>query len=163
MIADQLLIRLADFAEPRDQTHFLDLLDHYSRDPFGGGQPLADSVREVLVDRWSQHPGAFTLLAFHGEKLVGLANCLTSFSTFNALPRINIHDLVVVTDARGLGVGRQLIEAVCNESRRRHACQVSLEVRADNHRARELYVRCGFQGIDLPLRDEGHLFGVRKL
>jgi ribosomal protein S18 acetylase RimI-like enzyme len=155
--------RLADLARPRDRGAFLELLDHYSRDPFGGNAPLPEEIARVLPERWAELPGAFSMLAWAAERPVGLANCLTSFSTFRALPRINIHDLVVHADSRGLGVGRGLIEAVCQESERRGACQVTLEVLAGNQRARELYVRAGFRGIEIPLRESSYLFGTRPI
>lgn len=155
--------RLADFTTSADRDLFIAMLDHYSRDQFGGGSPLAKKVAEILPARWADHPGAFTVLAIRGEQTLGMANCLTSFSTFNARPRINIHDLIVHAKHRGLGIGRQLIEAVCQEASARNACQVSLEVRADNRRARELYERCGFRGIEMPPDSTSYLFGTREL
>jgi ribosomal protein S18 acetylase RimI-like enzyme len=156
-------IALADFENATDRAAFLEMLDQYSRDPFGSGKPLPNEISEVLPDRWANHPGAFSLIVWQNEKPIAMANCLTSFSTFNARPRINIHDLVVSSHCRGLGLGRRLIEAVCDEARRREACQVTLEVRADNEHARKLYERSGFVGIESPVVDGTHFFGVRKL
>ena len=160
--------RLADFEQAHDREFFLQLLDHYSRDPFGGGEPLPAEIAEVLPQRWADHPGAFTLFAFAeqhqaGELPVGMANCLTSFSTFQAKPRINIHDLVVMATQRGQGIGRKLIAAVRQEALRRGACQVTLEVRADNQRARGLYESCGFSGIQIPPENHSYLFGTIQL
>jgi ribosomal protein S18 acetylase RimI-like enzyme len=162
MITD-ISIRLADFSVATDRTAFLDLLDHYSRDPFGGGKPLDAAIAARLPDTWNSHAGAFTLLAWRHTEPLGLANCLTSFSTFRAAPRINIHDLVVHASARGMGLGKQLIQAVAAEAQRRQACQVTLEVRADNETARRLYQNCGFQGIEQPVEDHTHFFGVLQL
>jgi ribosomal protein S18 acetylase RimI-like enzyme len=156
-------IRQANWDAQADCDAFLSLLDHYSRDPFGGGAPLPKEIRDVLVDRWRNHAGAFSLIAWRDSTPVGMANCLTSFSTFRARPRINIHDLVVHADYRGHGLGRKLIEAVCEQSRARGACQVTLEVRADNEHARRLYQRCGFQNIDNPPQPQTHFFGYREV
>lgn len=159
----ELCIALADFQSQRDCDAFLFLLDHYSRDAFGGGVPLDADILNRLPEAWSDHPGTFSMIAWKSETPVGLVNCVTSFSTFRAKPRINIHDLVVHADQRGEGLGRKLIEAVVEQARARDACQVTLEVRADNQRARELYQRCGFAGIELPAESNSYLFGVLKL
>lgn len=155
--------RLADFSSEFDVNAFVMLIDLYSRDPFGSGHAMPQEILEVLPERWRKHPGAFTVLALSNDRPVGLANCLTSFSTFKAKARINIHDLVVHPEVRGQGVGRKLIEAVCDEGCRREACQVTLEVRADNEYARALYERCGFRGIENPVQESTHFFGVRAL
>jgi ribosomal protein S18 acetylase RimI-like enzyme len=160
---DSIHIRLANFNDAIDRAAFLNLLDHYSRDPFGGGQPLDAEIAKRLPDSWSAHAGAFTLLAWNNTEPLGLANCLTSFSTFRAAPRINIHDLVVHASARGMGLGKRLIHAVANEAQRRQACQVTLEVRADNETARRLYQNCGFKGIEHPVDQQTHFFGVLQL
>jgi ribosomal protein S18 acetylase RimI-like enzyme len=141
----------------------VELLDHYARQPSGGGRPLEADVRRRLPDAFAALPGAFALLASCQERPVGLATCLTSFSTFRAAPRINIHDLVVHAEYRGRGIGRQLIAAVRDEAVRRHACAVTLEVRCDNSAARRLYAREGFEGVADPLERDAHLFGVLPL
>lgn len=159
----EIIYRLADWDSAGDRALFLMLLDHYSRDVFGGGKPLPAEVAEVLPERWASHAGAFTMLAMRGEAALGMANCLTSFSTFQAKPRINIHDLVVHAESRGQGIGRGLIEAVCEESARRGACQVTLEVLVGNERARRLYEGAGFKGVEWPPQPEGYLFGARQV
>lgn len=159
----QIRICLADFSNEVDVNAFRHLLDLYSRDPFGAGKPMSPEILDVLPERWSSHAGAFSLIASTEDQPIGMANCLTSFSTFVARPRVNIHDLVVHPQHRGIGLGRRLIEAVCDEATNRGACQVTLEVRADNEHARSLYQRCGFRGIEHPIADGTHFFGVRVL
>ena len=159
----QIRIRVADFSNAADVQAFRHLLDLYSRDPFGSGKPMPAEILDVLPERWSAHAGAFSLLAWADDQPIGLANCLTSFSTFQARPRVNIHDLVVDPQHRGTGLGRRLIKAVCDEAIDRGACQVTLEVRADNERARNLYQRCGFRGVEYPIVEGTHFFGVHKL
>jgi ribosomal-protein-alanine N-acetyltransferase len=51
---------------------------------------------------------------------------------------------------RGRGVGRRLVEAVCEEGRTTQGRSVFLEVRAGNGPARRLYARLGF--VELGLR-----------
>ncbi|MEX1147672.1 MAG: GNAT family N-acetyltransferase [Sphingomonadales bacterium] len=50
----------------------------------------------------------------------------------------------VVPDHRGRGVGETLVTAMAGEARARNAARVVLEVAADNHAAKRLYDRCGF-------------------
>jgi len=66
------------------------------------------------------------------------------FSTFQARPLLNIHDLAVVPDWRGQGIGRALLEAVEVEAIQRGCCKITLEVQDANRQARGLYERYGF-------------------
>jgi ribosomal protein S18 acetylase RimI-like enzyme len=83
-------------------------------------------------------------LALDGERPVGLALCLLGFSSFRARPLLNIHDIAVVPQARGTGVGRELLAAVEEHARSCGCCKVTLEVRSDNARAMAAYRRAGF-------------------
>ena len=144
LASETVTVRLADYADPEDAALIVALLDAYARDPMGGGNPLADDVRQRLVPALAAHSGAFSLLAFVGDKVLGLANCMTGFSTFAARPLINIHDMAVLPEARGHGVGKALMRAVESEARRRGACKVTLEVLSGNHVAKGLYAAMGF-------------------
>ena len=89
---------------------WLDLLDHYARDPMGGGVGLSAYARTHLVDELKRLPTFHGALAWRGEKVVGLINCFAGFSTFAAKPLLNIHDIVVHADARRQGIGQALFE-----------------------------------------------------
>ena len=80
-----------------------------------------------------------------------MAVCFRGFSTFNAAPLINIHDLIVIQEFRGKGLGRQLLEEVENISREEHCCKITLEVRSDNHVAQALYRAEGFSRGEKPM------------
>ena len=121
--ASTLTIRQADYGNAADGALLLALLDAYARDPMGGGKPLTADVRERLLPALAAQPGAFSLLAFDGDEAVGLADCLTGFSTFKARPLINIHDMAVLPEARGKGVGRALMHG----SRSRSPCARRLQ------------------------------------
>ncbi|MEJ2408925.1 MAG: GNAT family N-acetyltransferase [Novosphingobium sp.] len=137
-------VRQADYGHGPDAEAVTAMLDAYARDPMGGGAPLDPAVRERLVSALDAFPGAFSLLAFDGDEAVGLANCLTGFSTFAARPLINIHDLAVKPGSRGKGVGRALMQAVEDEAHARGACKVTLEVLSGNERAKALYAVLGY-------------------
>src|SRR5262245_6517747 len=140
-----LQIFLADLANPSHQSAIIELLDMYCRDEFGDGKPLAHHARENLIPGLVKHGGARVFLATDGAAPLGVAICLVGFSSFRARPLVNIHDIAVSPEARGQGVGRQLLAAVEADARALGCCKVTLEVRSDNARAMGLYRSVGFQ------------------
>ncbi|EQB16171.1 GNAT family N-acetyltransferase [Novosphingobium lindaniclasticum] len=162
-LAPTLTVRLADYADAGDAARVVALLDSYARDPMGGGKPLSEDVRERLVPELAAHPGAFSLLAFEGDDAVGLANCITGFSTFAARPLVNIHDMAVLPAARGRGVGRALMLAVEQEARARGACKITLEVLSGNATAKGLYASLGYGDYALDPEAGTALFWDKKL
>ncbi len=137
-------ILLADLANPAHQAAILDLLDMYSRNEFGASRPLSAEARANLIPGLIAHGGTRVFLAFAGEQPVGLALCFVGFSSFQARPLINVHDLAVAPQFRGRGIGKALLDAVAEHATTIGCCKVTLEVRADNAKALELYRRAGF-------------------
>lgn len=60
---------------------------------------------------------------------------------------MRIYSLVVAPDARGSGLGQQLVKALEALALREACDRVTLEVRADNAAARALYARLGYREI----------------
>jgi ribosomal protein S18 acetylase RimI-like enzyme len=137
-------ITTADLEDTAHARALLDVLDSYASDPVGGGKALAADVRARLVPGLKAQPNAVAVLAFDGDVPVGLAVCFFGFSTFKARPLLNIHDLAVVPDYRGRGIGRLLLGHVEGIARERGCCKLTLEVQDANARARGLYSRFGF-------------------
>lgn len=137
-------VREADLKSSADAAALVAVLDSYASDPVGGGEPLAAEVRERLVPGLREQPNALVLLAFDDERPIGIAVCFFGFSTFKARPLLNIHDLAVVPEARGQGVGRSLLAAAEERARERGCCRLTLEVQESNAPARALYDRFGF-------------------
>ena len=104
----------ADFSDPVHCAGIVEVLDSYAKDPVGGGAPLSPDARARLVPALRDHPTALVLLAFADRRPVGVAVCFFGLSTFQARPLLNIHDLAVVPESRGRGVGRALLEAAQN-------------------------------------------------
>jgi ribosomal protein S18 acetylase RimI-like enzyme len=75
-----------------------------------------------------------------------------------------LYSIAVSERSQGLGIGRRLLEA-CEREARRHDCtRISLEVRAANERAVDLYVRNGYRVTeDLPGYYEDGADGVRMV
>ncbi len=140
----QLTIHEADFTNPAHGAAIVEVLNSYAADPLGGGEPLAQQVRDRLVPALRDHPTALVLLAFAEARAVGVAVCFFGFSTFQARPLLNIHDLAVIPECRGKGIGRALLSAAEAHALRRGCCKLTLEVQDDNRRARGLYESFGF-------------------
>jgi ribosomal protein S18 acetylase RimI-like enzyme len=156
-------VRLADYSDPQDAAAVVHLLDLYARDPMGGGEALAVETREVLIARLQQQPTVFSLLALVDGEPKGLMNCVWGFSTFVAKPLINVHDLVVAPDARGLGLGKALFSEVEAIAARRGACKVTLEVLSGNEPAKALYASLGYGDYALDPDKGTALFWEKKI
>jgi ribosomal protein S18 acetylase RimI-like enzyme len=137
----------ADLDAPQHQEAIVSLINAYARDPMGDGRDLPADVCDRLIPGLRQHPTTLVFLACDGETPVGIAVCFLGFSTFAARPLINIHDLAVLPEYRGHGVGSLLLEQVEAKGRELGCCKLTLEVREDNHRAHRVYQRAGFGAI----------------
>ena len=140
--------RRVDYANAQDRAALCALLDHYARDPMGGGSPIAPDALARLCDELAARPFAFSFMAWattpSGQLAIGLANCFEGYSTFKAQPLINIHDIIVHSDWRGQGLGQLLLQAVETEADARKACKITLEVLTGNQTAMKSYERFGF-------------------
>jgi len=116
----------------------------YALDPMGNGAPLAAGVLERLIPGLRAHPTTLIFLAYRRGEPIGLATCFRGFSTFAALPIVNISDLAILPECRGRGFGRQLLSAVERKARTLGCCRLTLEVQENNESARRLYEEFGF-------------------
>jgi ribosomal protein S18 acetylase RimI-like enzyme len=139
--------RRADLDAVADATAIVTVLDSYASDPRGGSSPLSAGVKARLIPGLKAHPTTRVWLAFDEGQPIGLCVGFIGFSTFQARPLINIHDLAVVPGRRGGGVGRALLTAVEKHARDSGLCKLTLEVQDDNHPARRLYERFGFRDV----------------
>lgn len=137
------------YGNPAHAAALVDLLDHYARDPAGGGAPLSDFSRGNLVASLAARPFVFSVLAFDGDLPVGLVNAIEGFSTFACKPLVNVHDVVVASSHRGRGIAARLFAEVEAIARERGACKLTLEVLSGNRTARGLYEKLGFGDYQL--------------
>ena len=140
-----LSVREADFGDPRDSKGIVAVLDSYAVDRAGGGRALAPEVRDRLVPALRDHPTSLVLLALVDDEPVGIAVCFFGLSTFRARPLLNVHDLAVIPQYRGKGIGHALLSEAEQRARRKGCCKLTLEVQDDNAPARALYERFGFE------------------
>ena len=134
----------ADLDRVEHQRDVLALTAAYALDPMGNGGPLAAATLDRLISGLKDHPTTMIFLAYMTGKAVGIATCFRGFSTFLARPLVNIHDLAVLPEHRGHGIGQQLLTAVELKARQLGCGKVTLEVQENNVRARRVYAAAGF-------------------
>ena len=133
-----------DLKKEANSKAWLALLDHYARDPMGGGDGLSEYAKANLVSQLKDLPTFHGALAWRGDEAVGLINCFAGFSTFAAKPLLNIHDIVTRADSRGQGIGQALLQWAEQRARELGCCKLTLEVLSNNTRAMAAYERAGF-------------------
>ncbi len=139
-------------ADYKNKQHARDipfLLNEYACDPMGGGEPLAGSTMKNLSAKLSNIPHAFSVLVYVDDSPAALANCFEGFSTFACKPLINIHDICVHKNYRGLGLSQKLLEKVESIAIERGCCKITLEVLSNNDVAKAAYKKFGFSSYEL--------------
>ena len=107
--------------------------------------------RECFADPWSQqsiaselhNPLSLWLVAQEGQTLLGYVGSQT------CLDETDMMNIAVSPASRRQGVARALIEALISALRQRGSKQLTLEVRASNGPARQLYESLGFLQVGL--------------
>ena len=107
----------------------------------------------VFATTWARLLGAdepmFALGAFDADgRLLGIVHAILHRSCWSIGPSCYLQDLFTAADARGRGVGRALIDAVCARARQAGARRVHWLTHETNATARALYdqvaVNAGF-------------------
>lgn len=156
-------VKIADYLDKEQSIDIGYLLDAYSQDQMGGSQPLSESVRSNLANELSKLPHAFSIICYVNNKPAGLVNCFEAFSTFKCKPLINIHDVVVVSEFRGLGLSQKMLSKVEEIAKQKGCCKITLEVLEGNKVAQNSYIKFGFAGYELdPIMGKA-LFWQRKV
>jgi ribosomal protein S18 acetylase RimI-like enzyme len=156
-------IREANLGDSSEAAAFLAVLDSYAGGVTGGSTPLPAEVRERLVPALRSQPQALVLLALIEGRVVGLANCFYGFSTFAARELLNVHDLAVLPDYQGRGIGRRLLAAAEERARVRGCIKLTLEVLETNGGARRLYQSFGFEDYELAGKCQRTFFLTKSL
>jgi len=151
------------YGNPELATSVVDVLNSYAEDPMGGGESLCAFTRDHLVEQLSSRNWVVTFLAMLDDKPVGLLIAMEGFSTFQARPLMNIHDVAVVPGNRGKGIGKALFAALEEESIRRGCCKLTLEVLSGNERAMRVYASLGFKPYELDPKAGTAQFWEKKL
>jgi len=142
-------VQRANYLDPQQAADIVLLLNGYATDPMGGGEALTPYVRQNLVATLATLPHALTVLCYVDGRPAGLANCFEGFSTFSCRKLLNIHDIAVLAEFRGLGLSQHLLRAVEGEARERGCAKLTLEVLEGNAPARAAYEKFGFGAYQL--------------
>jgi len=137
-------ILFADYSDEFHTSAIVNLMNAYAMDKMGGGEPLPEVVKQNLVSEMAKVPNAFTVLSFVDGKPAGLINCFMGFSTFKAKPLINIHDIIVISDYRGMQLSQLMLEKVEELALEKGCCKLTLEVLQGNTIAQNSYEKFGF-------------------
>ncbi|MDR6413657.1 ribosomal-protein-alanine N-acetyltransferase [Pseudarthrobacter sulfonivorans] len=96
---------------------------------------------QMFLAELSQPETRRYVVAESGGDIVGYAGLMC------IEPIADVQTIAVVPEFEGRGIGSALLTRLIDEARRRRAADVLLEVREDNPRAQQLYVRFGFEQI----------------
>lgn len=136
-------LRIAPLAE----SHFTELhsvLDAVAREKrflaLTQAPPLAETIAFFRQNLEADRPHFVALLE---DAVVGWCDVLPAFG--QAREHVGILGIGLLPSARHLGLGRPLMAAAIEKAWQTGLTRIELTVRADNHNARALYERMGFQ------------------
>jgi ribosomal protein S18 acetylase RimI-like enzyme len=139
----------ADYSNEQHAADIITLMDYYASDPMGGATALTHEVKSALVNTLSTIPHALSILCYVDGSPAGLMNGFEGFSTFQCKPLINIHDVVVMSSFRGLGISQKLLTKAEDIAKHKGCCKITLEVLEGNQIAQKAYTKFGFEGYEL--------------
>ncbi len=152
-----------DFKPSAMADDFILLMDSYARDPMGGGQALADEVKQCLVAELAKRSDVVSVLCYVDQQPAGLMTAIEGFSTFNAKPLLNIHDVIVLEPFRGLGISQLLLQKIEDIAHARGCCKLTLEVLIGNEGAQRAYKKFGFKGYVLDPKMGAAIFLEKRI
>ena len=126
-----------------DYEQWLPLWDGYN-EFYGrsGDTALAPEITATTWDRFfDPYEPMFALVAEQDGTLLGLTHYLFHRSTTSLLPSLYLQDLFTRAEARGKGVGRALIDAVCQAAGERAIPRIYWMTYETNETAMALYDR----------------------
>ena len=148
---ENLQVIKCDFNNPDHCDNVLSLINAYMMDKMGNDAPMPENVKENLIQGFSSHPSIIVLLVKMNDRYIGLATTFMGYSTFQAKKLLNIHDIIILPEFRGKGIGRFLMKEVEKMATRMDCCKITLEVRNDNYVAQELYRTEGYGEASPPM------------
>lgn len=95
--------------------------------------------------------GRLFALRVDGE-VAGMANALITVSTAQGCRVLLLEDVIVAARHRGLGLGRRLVEHVCDWARNEGMTRVTLLADKDNAPALAFYESLGFEASAMVVR-----------
>jgi ribosomal protein S18 acetylase RimI-like enzyme len=140
----RIAIRAVDLADPAHAGALVDIIDSYARGPGGQGAPLSEHARASLAAGLSGPRGRSRSSPSPTRGPSG-RRCASGGSPRSpAGAAVNVHDLTVLTEYQGRGIGTRLLDEVERRARERGCCKITLEVHEANAGAGRLYERAWF-------------------
>jgi diamine N-acetyltransferase len=84
----------------------------------------------------------------HNNQDVGYAIVLYGYSLEYGGRVLELDEVYLIPEARGLGLGSQILQFVEQQAKAIDAVAVSLETEADNHAARRFYLKHGYRVLE---------------
>ncbi len=153
----------ADYHNTDDCDAIKRLLNEYAQDPMGGEKALEPEILDELINKLQNIPHALSFILTIDGKPQGLLNAFETLSTFKAKPLLNIHDVYINSQYRGLGLSQKLLNAIEKEAKQRGCCKLTLEVLSENTLAQAAYERFGFSAYELKKETGTALFWEKEL
>ncbi len=141
--------------QPSDNAALAGIIRH-SLAEFGADKPgtvYYDPTTDALHELF-QTPGSFYLVAENDQQVLGGAGIFPTIglpSGVCELVKMYLHK-----DARGKGLGRQLIERCLQQAKTLGYTGVYLETMPELGKAVEIYEKFGFRYLDGPMGSSGH-------
>lgn len=107
---------------------------------------LAQLERDTLGDA----PWITLIVAERATTLLGYATLCPLVQMQFGVRGMDIHHLFVLPDARGQGVGRQLIDATIIQSQQMGCRYIMVGTHPDNTAAQDIYLAAGFEKAPIP-------------
>ena len=132
-------IIIGDLKNDNHLTDLITILSEYRIDYMGVCVPYNSKEITQLKSKLLEQKSIIIFLSYIDDKVIGASVCFKGMSTFTTKSLINIHDICVLKEYRGRGLGRQLMTFVIEYAKTQDCSKVTLEVREDNGTARKLY------------------------
>ncbi|WP_300675310.1 N-acetyltransferase [Desulfoluna sp.] len=156
-------VKVTQLNTPEEITDFNALFSEYTHRIDTLAESPTTDIPSNLVEEIRRRADVVVFLAYKKDKPAGFAVAIEGFSTFRALPVLNIHDLGVSAGSQKQGVGTALLQAIGEEAKKRGCCKLSLEVYEHNADAFNLYQAKGFSTLTGNDGSERTLFMVKQV
>jgi ribosomal protein S18 acetylase RimI-like enzyme len=132
---------MVQLAGTNDASEVARLLSAF-RDWQGRDYP-SDASIQASVERLLADPDTEFLLA--GDPPAGVLQLRFRHAVWTGADDANLEDLFVSAEARGSGLGRELVEAALERARERGCARILLDTNESNEAALRLYESVGFR------------------
>ncbi len=117
------------------------------------GTAYADKALDVMYETYNKDSATYFILEENGKAIGG--GGVAQLDNYNGNV-CELQKMYFLPEARGRGLGTQMIDACLEEARKLGYEKCYLETMSYMEAAQKLYKRYGFQYLDGPMGDTGH-------